>query len=141
MAGTNGIDAATAALIVAAMNGGTAVTFPTPHKVRFNTTQRTANDGADTQWATGGGYTGGTTTAAGATGPTWAAATSGSTGGSQASSSAVTVTNAPAGTWDGCTVFDNVPKATWYAKLATAKTVNAGDTVTVPSGQLTTALG
>lgn len=139
MAGTSGLSAGTAALVLAAINGGTAVTFAGPLKCLFLSAVRTANNGTDTEWTTSGGYTAGT----GFSGLTFAAASTTTTGASQASSNAATITNAPAQTWAGCIVKDSsgTPKETFYAPVSPSKTVNAGDTVTVPSGQFTTTLG
>jgi hypothetical protein len=136
---TSGIDSGTAALILAAMNGGTAVTFATPLKCLFLSAVRTVDNGTDTEWATASGYTAGT----GFSGLTFAAATQSGTGAAQASSNAATITNAPAQTWAGCRIVDSsaTPKPTFWAALAANKTVNAGDTVTVPTGQFTTSLG
>lgn len=139
MAGTSGLDSVTAGLLVAALNGGTAFTVTGPFKVLFNSVQRTANNGSDTEWTTSGGYTSGT----GFSGLTFAAATTDATGGHQASNNAATITNAPAQTWAGCTIKDSgTPKTLWYAPVTGgSKTVNSGDTVTVPSGSFTTNLG
>jgi hypothetical protein len=142
MAGTSGLDAGTAALVIAAINGGTAFTVTTPFKTRFFASTRSANNGADgTEFTVSGGYPTG-----GVAGPAtpWQAATTTTTGAQQlsnATTGAVTVTNAPAGTWGGCVVYDAVPKALWYAPVSPTKTINAGDTVTVPAGQFTTTLG
>lgn len=135
---TSGIDSTTAGLIIAAAHGGTAVTFAAPIKLLFNSVQRTTDNGADTEWSTSGGYTAGT----GAT-VTYSAVTTGASGASQASNAAATITNAPAGTWAGCTEVDSsgTPKKLFWAALTTPKTVNAGDTVTVPSTSLTASLG
>lgn len=138
-AGTSGIGHTQAGLIIAAINGGTAYSVTTPLKVLFNSVQRTANNGSDTEWTTSGGYTAGT----GFSGLTFAAATTDATGGHQASNILATITNAPAQTWAGCTVVDSTgtPKVLWYAPVSPSKTVNAGDTVSVPSGSFTTNLG
>jgi LysM repeat protein len=143
MAGTSGLSAATtigvAQLALAAMNGGTALSITGPLKVLFLSAIRTANNGTDTQWATSGGYTSGT----GFSGLTFAAVTADATGAHQVSNVAATITNAPAQTWAGCKVVDSAgtAKEIWYAPVSPSKTVNAGDTVTVPSGSFTTDLG
>jgi hypothetical protein len=136
---TTGFSATEAALIVAASHGGTAVTFAGPIKLLFNTTQRTADNGADTEFTTSGGYTAGT----GFSGLTFAAASTGATGGIQASNVLATIANMPAGTWQGCTEKDSsgTPKLMFWGTLASSKTVNLGDTVSVPSGSLTDTLG
>lgn len=136
---TSGIDSNTASAILTAMNGGSAVTFTTPLKVLFLSAVRTADNGTDTEWSTSGGYTAGT----GFSGLTFAAASTGSTGATQSSNVAATITNAPAQTWAGNKIKDSsgTPKETFWAALASSKTVNSGDTVTVPSGSLTTTLG
>lgn len=141
MSGTSGLDSGSAALLIAAINGGTAFTVTTPFKTRFMSVIRTANNGADTEWATASGYTAG-----GVSGPAtpWQAATTDATGAHQlsnATTGAVTVTNAPAQTWQGCVIYDAVPKALWYAPVTPSKTVNLGDTVTVPAGSFQTNLG
>jgi LysM repeat protein len=134
---TSGIDVTTAGLILAAMNGGTAFTVTGPFKVLFHSVIRTADNGSDTEWTTSGGYTAGT----GFSGLTFAAATTDATGAHQASNVLATITNAPAQTWQGCTIKDSgTPKTTFWAALASSKTVNAGDTVSVPSGSFTTNL-
>jgi hypothetical protein len=133
-----GIDSATSALILAAINGGTPVTFTGPIKCLFNSVQRTTDTGADTEWTSSGGYVAGT----GFSGVTFAAAAAGAPS-TQASNVAISITNAPAQTWAGCTLVDTsgTPKKTFWAALASSKTVNSGDTVTVPSGSFTTSLG
>lgn len=135
---TSGFDSTTAGLVIAAINGGTAFTVTGPFKCLFNSTQRTTDSGADTEWTTASGYTAGT----GFSGLTFAAATTDGTGGHQASNVAATITNAPAQTWTGNTVKDSsTPKATWWSTLGTPKTVNLGDTCTIPSGGFTTNMG
>lgn len=125
-----GFDATAGALVIAAMHGGTAVTFTTPIKLLFNTTQRTADNGADTEFATSGGYT----QLTGFSGVTYNAATTGATGATQTNSIAATIANMPAGTWQGCTERETsgTPKYLFWGTLGSSKTVNAGDTVTVP---------
>jgi hypothetical protein len=135
---TSGIDSTTTAAILTAMHGGTAVTFATPIKLLFLSAVRSSDTGSDTEWSTSGGYTAGT----GYSGLTFAAASAGAPS-TQASNVAATITNAPAVTWAGCVEVDSsgTPKKLFWAALASSKTVNAGDTVTVPSGQLTDSLG
>lgn len=134
---TSGIDATTATALLTAMHGGTAITFASPIKLLFLSAVRAADNATDTEWTTSGGYTAGT----GAT-VTFAAATTGATP-QQVSNSAATITNAPAQTWAGCREVDSsaTPKTLFWAALASSKTINAGDTVTVPSGSLTDSLG
>lgn len=132
---TSGIDSAMTAKLLTAMHAGTAVTFAAPIKLLFLSAVRAADNGTDTEWATSGGYTNGT----GFSGLTFAAAVAGSTS-TQASNVAATITNAPAGTWAGCTEIDNGGQRLFWAALSSNKTVNAGDTVTVPSGSLTDSL-
>lgn len=133
----SGIDSATTQKVLAAMHGGTAVTFATPIKLLFLSAVRSSDTGSDTEWTTSGGYTAGT----GFSGVTYAAATAGAPS-SQASNVAATITNAPAQTWAGCSETDSsgTVKTLFIAQLSANKTVNSGDTVTVPSGSLTTSL-
>jgi hypothetical protein len=148
MAGTSGLSAGTngvAQLALAAIDGGAALTITTPLRVGFLSAIRTANNGTDTEWTTSGGYTAlGTGATGGVSGLTFAAVTVDATGAHQASNVASTVTNAPAQTWAGCIVRDSIAtnRELWYGPVGpSAKTVNAGDTVTVPSGSFTTNLG
>lgn len=142
MAGTSGLSSGTngiAQLAIAAINGGTALSISTPLKSLFLSAIRTANNGTDTEWSTSGGYTNGT----GFSGMTFAAATADATGAHQNSNVIASITNAPAVNWAGCIIKDSAgtPKETWYAPVSPNKTVNAGDTVTVPSGSWQTNLG
>lgn len=135
----SGLDSATSALLLAAINGGTAVTFAAPIKCQFLSAVRAADNGTDTEWATAGGYTAGT----GFSGVTFAAAVNANPS-SQTSNIAVTITNAPAQTWAGNRLVDSsaTPKVTFWGTLTGGnKTINAGDTVTIPSGSLQTTLG
>lgn len=138
---TSGIDVTTGALVLAAMNGGTAVTFTGPLKVLWLSAVRTADNapGSDTEWVAGGGYAVGT----GFSGLTFAAATTGAAGASQVSSNAATLSNILNNTsWAGNKIVDSsgTPKTTFWATLGTPKTINSGDTVTIPIGQFTTTL-
>ncbi|MGZ4617184.1 MAG: hypothetical protein ACXV3F_00340 [Frankiaceae bacterium] len=135
---TSGIDSTTGALVLAAMNGGTALSITGPLKLLWLSAVRTADNGTDTEVSTGSGYTAGT----GFSGVTFAAATTGAAGASQVSNVAATITNMPACTWAGNRIVDSsgTPKTTFWAALAASKTVNAGDTVSVASGSLTTSL-
>jgi hypothetical protein len=148
MAGTSGLSSGTngiAQLLIAAANGAAFTTLTAPLRVAFLTAVRTANNGTDTEWSTGGGYTAtGSGSTGGATGLAFAAATADSTGAHQASNAAVSVSNAPAGTWAGNIVKDSTAtnKEAWYAPLTGgSKTINAGDTCTIASGSFTTNLG
>lgn len=149
MSGTSGLcsDAnGVAQLVIAHLNGGTALSLTATLKVAFLSAVRTANNGSDTEWATGGSYT---QTAGGATGgqpiPTWNAAAAGAAGATQTNSTAVSQTNCPAVTWAGNRTQDAAAtnnKNIWYAPLTGgSKTINAGDTCTIASGSLSTALG
>lgn len=135
----SGLDATTAAAILAEINGGAAFAVTAPLKCLFLSTVRATATGADSEWATAGGYTAGT----GFSGVTFAAATAGAPA-TQNSNVAVTITNAPAATWAGNRIQDSsgTPKVTFWGTLTGGnKTVNAGDTVTIPSGSLQTSLG
>lgn len=150
MAGTSGLSSGTngftGALLTWLATAGTAPTLTAPVKVAFLSAVRTANNGTDTEWTTSGGYT---QTAGGATGgvagPTFGAATNNATGATVVSTSAVTLNNAPAQTWAGNRLQDSTAttnKELWYAPLTGgSKTVNSGDTCTIPSGSLTLNLG
>lgn len=104
-----------------------------PIHVRLMTANGTATANG-TELATSGGYTSG----AGAPTVTAAAAAAGS----KASNAAVTVTNMPATTITGVELWDSTgtPKRIWQGALAASKTTNAGDTFSIASGALTTAL-
>lgn len=136
----SGLDDVTSAAILAAINGGAAFTITGPLKVLFLSAVRATATGADTEWATAGGYTAGT----GFSGVTFAAATAGAPS-TQNSNVAVTLTNAPAQTWAGNKIVDSTattPKETFWGTITGgSKVVNAGDTVTIPSGSLQTSLG
>lgn len=123
----SGIDSTTSAALLTALHGGTAVTFGTSVKLKFNSTQRATDSGTDTEFTASGGY------AAGGATITYAAAAAGAPSTQAISASAVTITNAPAGNWAGCTEVDNLGKNLFWATLTGGtKVVNAGDTVTVP---------
>lgn len=134
----SGLDSTTAAAILTEINGGTAFTITGPLKVLFLSAVRASATGTDTEWSTGGGYTAGT----GFSGVTFGAATAGAPS-TQNSNVAVTITNAPAGTWAGNKIVDSsgTPKTTFWGTLSANKTINSGDTVTIPSGSLQTSLG
>jgi hypothetical protein len=133
------MDSTTTAAILTAEHGGTAITFTTPIKLLFLSAVRSTDTGSDTEWSTSGGYTAGT----GFSGLTFAASVAGAPS-SQASNIAATITNAPAGTWAGCIEVDSsgTPKKLHYGTLTGGnKTVNSGDTCTVPSGSLSDTIG
>lgn len=136
--GASGLDSATSALILAAINGGTAFTITGPLKCLFLSAVRATATGTDTEWTTSGGYTAGT----GFSGVTFAAASAGAPS-TQNSNVAATITNCPAQTWAGNKIVDSgTPKTTFWGTITGGnKTVNAGDTCTVPSGSLQTSLG
>ena len=148
MAGTSGLSSnasGTAAAVLTWLANGTTTALTAPYKVVFLSAVRTANNGTDTEWTTSGGYT---ASGSGATGgvvaPTFAAATSNTSGATIVSSSAVTLNSAPAQTWAGNRIQDTTAtnRELWYAPLTGGnKTVNAGDTCTIPSGSLTLNLG
>lgn len=109
-------------------------TYTLPEKVRFQTTLSTPT-AQGSEFTASGGYSAGGVSLAGLA--TTAAAAS-----AKASTGAVTVSNAPAGTWAGIEITDSTgtPKRMTFGPATTlGKTVNAGDTVTIPSGGLTTA--
>lgn len=120
------------------LNGGASGTFVVgtttytlPLKCRFQSTLSTATS-QGTEFTASGGYTAGGVSLSGLFSTAAASAAKASTG-------AVTVSNAPAGTWAGIEITDSnaTPKRMNFGPTTSlAKTVNAGDTVTVPSGQL-----
>jgi hypothetical protein len=91
-----------------------------------------------TQVATGGGYTGGSTSSSGVA-VTWAAAASGS----QATNAVAQVTNYPRSEtvvaieiWDGAAS----PKRVEFGSLTTSRAMASGDTLSFASGAVTSAL-
>lgn len=135
----SGIDSVTGNAILTAAHGGAAITFTAPIKHLFLTSVRANDDSTDVEWSTGGGYVAGT----GFSGLTFSAASTVSHVPTQVSNIASTITNAPVGTWAGCIEVDSsgTPKKLWYGTLTGGnKTVNAGDTTTVPSTSLTDTL-
>jgi hypothetical protein len=158
MAGNNGLSSSANGQAVAILNwlaGGTAPTLAFPLKVVFLSVSRGNNNNTttpDTEWpssagayqASGGGATGGVVGAFFGATP---ASTAGTAGATIVNTLAVSTT-APTGIannlWAGNRIQDQTAgtnKEIWYAALATAKTVNAGDTCTIPVGQLTLNLG
>jgi hypothetical protein len=140
---TTGIDQTTAnkvldALTPAATSGTTTVgslTITAPIKCRFCSSMTTTDSGASTEWPTSGGYVAGGVSV----GTGWAAAA----GGSKATTTAITVVNAPAQTWAGNELWDSsaTPLRTfWGAITGGSKTVNSGDTCTIQAGSLTLSL-
>ena len=112
-----------------------AQTITAPIKCRFDSVMTTTDSGASTEWTTSGGYTAGGVSI----GTSWAAAS----GGTKATSGAITVTNAPAQTWAGNELWDSsgTPvRLFWGVISGGSKTVNAGDTCTIASGSLTVSL-
>jgi hypothetical protein len=121
------------------LNGGSSGTFAVggttytlPLRCKFLSTLSTAGS-AGTEWSTSGGYTAGGVSLSGLfTTPASAA--------SKANTGAITVTNAPAGTWADNEIHDSTgtPKRMVFKGTPSlAKTVNSGDTCTIPIGSLT----
>lgn len=109
-----------------------ATTYTLPLKCKFMSTLSTAGS-AGTDWSTSGGYTAGGVSLSGLFTTAASAASKSNTG-------AVTVSNAPAGTWAGNEITDSngTPKRMNFGPaVSLAKTVNAGDTCTIPIGSLT----
>lgn len=109
-----------------------ATTYTLPVRLRFLSTVATAG-ASGTEWATAGGYVQGGVSLAGAFSTAAAAA-------AKANTAAVSVTNAPAGTWADNEIVDSsaTPKRMVFRGGASlAKTVNAGDSCIVPVGSLT----
>lgn len=114
---------------------GTAVFVATtaPVRCRFMTANGTASANG-TELSTSGGYTAGV----GAPTATFAAAAAQSA----ASNIAVTVSNMPAATVVGIELWDSAgtPKRKWWGALGASKTTNAGDILSLTSGQITAAI-
>lgn len=107
-------------------------TYTLPDKLCFLSTVETAG-AAGTEWSTSGGYTAGGVSLAGLATAAASSASKGNTG-------AVSVTNAPAGTWADNRIQDSTgtPKRKVFrGGSSLAKTVNSGDTCTIPIGSLT----
>ena len=121
------------ALLNASVGQATLTAVVTPMHCRLMTVNG-SNTVNGTELATGGGYTSGT----GAPTLTFAAAA----GGSNASNSAVTVTNMPATTVVGVELWDSAgtPGRKWWGALTSSLVINAGDTFTILSGSLTLAM-
>ena len=120
------------ALLDASMDqSGVAVRLSTgPMHVRYLTAIGTATANG-TELATSAGYTYGV----GAPTVTFAVAAASS----KASNSAITTTNMPACTLTSAEVWDSagVPARKWWGALTLPKTMNLGDTFTIPAGSLT----
>lgn len=117
-----------------------ATTYTLPFRVIFLSTLSTAAT-QGTEWSTSGGYT--NSSAGGATGGVAlnGLLTAAASAASKANTGAVTVTNAPAGTWADNEVHDSTAttqkRVVFKGTPSLAKTVNAGDTCTISIGSLT----
>jgi hypothetical protein len=117
----------------------TIATYTGPLKVKFLSTLSTAGT-AGTEWSTSGGYT---QTAGGSVGGVSLSGnfTTPAASASKANTAAVTVTNAPAGTWADNEIVDSTAgtnkRMNFKGTPSLAKTVNAGDTCTIAIGSLT----
>lgn len=121
--------AASGTLTIAAYTG--------PLKVIFLSTVSTAGT-QGTEWTTGGGYTHSAGGSVGGVSLSGNFATPASAA-SKANTTAVTVSNAPAGTWAGCEIVDSTAgtnKRMNFNPTTLGKTVNAGDTCTIAIGAL-----
>jgi hypothetical protein len=123
----SGIDQTTANLVLAALNGGTALSITSPIKLKLMSANG-SDTASGTELSTASGYTAGGKTV------TFASASAGS----QASNADVTWTNMPAVTVVGVEQWDTAgtPKRTFWGALTANKTTNAGDTLAVLSGTL-----
>lgn len=119
-------------LLDASLGTTTIVATTTPLKCRLMTANGTAA-AAGTELTSGGSYV----AATGLTPATMASAS----GGSAASSVALTQTNMPAATIVGVELWDSAgtPVRKWWGALTASKTTNSGDTFTIASGSLTAA--
>lgn len=119
------------------LHGGGAPPTITGSRLRLYTAIGTAT-AEGTQVATGGGYTGGSTSSSGVA-LTWAAASNGT----KSTSAVAQVTNYPrAETVSAVEVWsaDATPKRIEYGALTTARTMAAGDTLSFAAGSITSAL-
>ena len=112
-----------------------ATTYTLPSRVKFLSTVTTAGT-QGTEWSTAGSYT------AGASGGVSLAGlfTTAAAAAAKANTGAITVTNAPAQTWADIEIqsSDATPKRIAFKGTPSlAKTVNAGDTCTIPIGSCT----
>lgn len=116
-----------------------ATSYTAPWRIIFLSTLSTAGT-QGTEWSTGGGYT---HSAAGAVGGVAlnGLATSAAASATKANTAAVTVTNAPAGTWADNEIIDSSAgsnkRVAFKGTPSLAKTVNSGDTCTIAIGSLT----
>lgn len=114
----------------------TVAAYVGPLKVKFLSTVSTAGT-AGTEWSTAAGYT---QTAGGSVGGVTLSGNFATPAASatKANTTAVTVTNAPAGTWIGNEIVDSTPTTNKRMNWATitSKTVNLGDTCTIAVGAL-----
>lgn len=115
-----------------------ATSYTAPWRVIFLSTLSTAA-AQGTEWSTSGGYT---HSAAGAVGgvPLNGLATAAAASATKANTGAVTVPNAPAGTWADNEIIDSSAgsnkRVSFKGTPSLAKTVNAGDTCTIAVGNL-----
>jgi hypothetical protein len=116
-----------------------ATSYTAPWRVIFLSTVSTAGT-QGTEWSTSGGYT---HSAAGAVGGVAlnGQATAAASSASKANTGAITVTNAPAGTWADNELIDSSAgsnkRVAFKGTPSLAKTVNSGDTCTIAIGALT----
>lgn len=116
----------------------TVAAYTGPLRVLFLSTTSSAGT-QGTEWSTGGGYThsgsgstGGVTLSGNFSTPAASA--------SKANTTAVTVTNAPAGTWADNEIVDSTTtnkRMNFKGTPSLNKTVNSGDTCTIAVGSLT----
>lgn len=107
-------------------------TYTLPFRIRWLSTVSVAGT-PGTEWSTSGGYTAGGVSLAGCVATAAASA-------SKANTAAVSVSNAPAGTWADNDQYDSTgtPKRmNFRGGSSLAKTVNAGDSCIIPIGSLT----
>lgn len=118
--------------------GGT--TYTLPFRAIFLSTLSTAGT-QGSEWTTAGSYT--ASTAGGATGGVALNGlfTTAASAASKSNTGAITVTNAPAGTWADLEVHDSTTttqkRVVFKGTPSLAKTINAGDTVTVAISGIT----
>lgn len=107
-------------------------TYTLPDRMIFMSTVSVAAT-QGTEWSTSGGYTAGGVSLAGLV-------TTAASAASKANTGAITVTNAPAQTWADNEIKDSTgtPKRKIFrGGSSLAKTVNAGDTCTIATGNFT----
>ncbi len=118
------------------------LTVAVPLRVLFMSVIRTTNTGTDTEFPASAGYVQGTGFNSAITWNTMT--TSGTEGAIITNSTPIVINTAPSTNWQGNLIRDAsaTPKELWYAPLTGGqKTVNAGDTCTIPSASLTLNLG